>query len=73
MMREEAKTKSGHIIFLCELRTWKTEHPKYGISYASTGVLDGNNKKRIRRAFAALKNSTASHIDEMREIAHSAY
>ncbi|WHI48966.1 hypothetical protein [Microbulbifer sp. VAAF005] len=73
MMREEGKTKSGHIIILSELRTWKPEHPKYGISYASTGVLEGNNKKRIRCEFVALKKSTASHIDEIREIAKSAY
>ncbi|MFA0809365.1 hypothetical protein [Microbulbifer epialgicus] len=72
-MREEAETKSGHTILLCELRRWKPEHPRYGISYASTGILEGNNKKRIRRAFEALKNSTASHIDEMREVASLAY
>lgn len=70
-MNIKSNTKSGLQIIFCDLKRWKPEHPKYGISYASTDVISGNNKAKLKKVFNALIRSNAMSIGEMREIATS--
>jgi len=68
-MRIQAMTKAGCPIVLCDIKRITTNDPKYGISFASTDVLSGNNLSKIKKAFSALKKSNASTIFEMRRVA----
>lgn len=68
-MRIEARTKAGCPIVLCDIKRYTTNDPKYGISFASTDVLSGDNLSKLKKALSALKKSNASTIFEMRKVA----